>query len=194
MRKFTSAALAALFSASVSAQTHSDARSVFAEAVEVSALSSKTVSDGMREAADLRRLAEAENAALEDMRRRLGGLEAENARRAKALEKTSARLSSDAEKLAAFSAYLDGVYLEILNSVPAGVLPKSNFPRDALKTKTLPEKLRAVLALLDALKSAAARIDVSKDGEFSTGVFVRARGKIVGDVSPLDVSANGGSK
>lgn len=194
MRKFALAALAALIAATVSAQTYSDARAVFAEAVEVSALSAKTAADGGREIADLRRLAEAEKAELAHMRRRLGEMEAENARRAKVLEKTSARISSDSETFAAFSEYLDGIYAEILNSVPVGVLPKSEFSKDALKTKTLPEKLRAVLALLDTLKNANARTDISKDGEFSTGVFVRARGKIVGEVSPLEVSVKKGAR
>jgi|GEM_PF-6200464 len=194
MRKFALAALTAFCTPACFAQTYSDARAVFAEAVAVSALSAKTVADGGREIADLRRLADAERAELAHMRRRLGEMESENARRAEALSKTSARLSSDFEKLAEFSAYLDGVYSELLNSVPVGVLPKSEFSKDALKTKTLPEKLRAVLALLDALKNADARMDVSEDGEFSTGVFVRARGKIVGEVSPLEVSAKKGAK
>ena len=172
----------------------SQAREAFRESVRICQLTAKTSALGAEQAANLDRLIGAARAHLAALETDLEALKKANDERREALKQTSRALARDADALAAFSRFLDGFYARVLSEVPSGTFPAGKEPAKNLDGKLLPEKLRAVLALLQSLKDCDCQARVLENGEFCTGVFVRARGPVKGEVSVLGVSGKGGLK
>ena len=74
-----------------------------------------------------------------------------------------------------------------MNDLPKDIAKKYSKISTGFKDKTVVEKLRAVSALIESILEDDKAFVVGSDGSVSTGVFVRASGKISGDISELKV-------
>ncbi len=102
-------------------------------------------------------------------------------------EEIAKEIERDIANLNDLSKFLDTFYAKILNELPKKISKKDFCKIEKFQTKTAPEKLRTVVALIEHLKSINNTIVLDKDMNITTGIFTSASGKISGDVSKLKV-------
>ena len=104
------------------------------------------------------------------------------------------KIERDELALEKASAFLDLKYMQIIaNTEAAKILGDSDAAPKNFPTKTLPEKVRAIMNALSVLESADK--SVVRDGEkISTGVFVKAEGADCKPIAVLKVDRNGAAK
>ena len=131
---------------------------------------------------------------LKSKREKLDKIEAENKVSRGNCDVLLRKIERDELALEKASAFLDLKYMQIIaNPEAAKILGDSDAAPKNFPTKTLPEKVRAIMNALSVLESADK--SVVRDGEKkSTGVFVKAEGADCKPIAVLKVDRNGAAK
>ena len=165
----------------------SKADAIMQSAVRTRQLSAKTLAQTKTDLENADRLIASATHHLESLNRKIAHLHEIKNAGANANSELAKSIESDVKNLEKLSAFLDDFCAKVLDDLPRDIAKKYSGISTGFKEKTVVEKLRAVSALLASILEDDKAFVVSSDGSVSTGVFVRASGKISGDVSELKV-------
>lgn len=165
----------------------SKADTIMQNAVRTRQLTAKTLVQTKTDLENADRLIASAKHHLESLNRKIVHLQELKNVGANANSELAKSIESDVKNLEKLSAFLDKFCEKILNDLPKDIAKKYSKISTGFKDKTVVEKLRAVSALIESILEDDKAFVVGSDGSVSTGVFVRASGKISGDISELKV-------
>ncbi len=156
------------------------------QSVRIRELSAKTATTSAVELENLNRLCDSAKIHLAAINAQVASQKKQNQQVCEDSAYLLKSIETELKNLDELSAFLDNFYVSVLKQLPKDCSLLERYKADDIKEKTLPEKLRTTLALLEALKRADIEV-VFKDNKISTGVFVKLSGDVSEDVSIFNV-------
>ena len=171
---------------SLVAENFSESQCCLKKASEIQAETAKMQIQATREIDNINALITSTTRHVKNLEEKIAKAKKTNANFASTNAELSAEVRNNVQSIKKLSDFLDDFYSQMFAEVPAFAKHYLKTSIIDFKTKTVPEKLRIVLNVLDALASAEKSVDIKKS-EVATGLFLRLRGEFKGDVSTLKV-------